>query len=157
MLLFELTDKFENAKLKYVIVGGYAMALHGLVRATMDVDLVLRLRLSDFQLAEKLLAELGLHSRLPIRAEDIVKMRKEFIENRNLLAWSFVDYRNPSRQVDILITTDLKDLKIERIAVAKRKIAVASLKELLKMKLESGRPQDLIDVKNIKEKLDEKK
>lgn len=35
-------------------------------------------------------------------------MRKEYIENRNLIAWSFVDYQNPSRQVDILITKDLR-------------------------------------------------
>lgn len=32
MLLYELTDAFEKAKLKYALVGGYALALHGLVR-----------------------------------------------------------------------------------------------------------------------------
>lgn len=48
-------------------------------------------------------------------------------------------------------------MEIERISVSGRKIPVASLKELLKMKEEAGRPQDLIDIENIKAKLHEKK
>ena len=68
-----------------------------------------------------------------------------------------VDYADPARQVDILITKDLRDLEIERISVGGRKISVVSLKELLRMKTEAARPQDLIDIKNIKVKLNEKK
>jgi hypothetical protein len=157
MLLYEIIDTFEKNKLKYALVGGYALALHGLVRATVDVDFVLGLQLSEFELAEKTLGHIGLQSRLPVRAQDIIKMRKEYIENRQLIAWSFVDYKNPARQVDILITKDLKDLDTEKISVGGRKIVVASLKELLKMKIEAGRPQDLVDAGNIKEKLNEKK
>jgi len=157
MLLYEITDIFDQNKLKYALVGGYALAMHGLVRATMDVDVVLRLNLNDFETAEKALGEIGLQSRLPIRAQDVIKMRKEYIENRNLIAWSFVDYKNPLRQADILITKDLKDLNVEKITVGARKIAVASLKDLLKMKEAAGRPQDLVDIQNIKEKLHEKK
>ena len=157
MLLYELTDAFEKAHLKYAVIGGYALALHGLVRATVDIDFILSLTQKDFELAEKVLAQLGLKSRLPVRAQDIIKMRKEYIENRNLLAWSFVDYKNPARQVDILITKDLKRLKVQTISVAGRKINVATLAELLKMKMEAGRPQDLIDIQSIKDKMNEKK
>lgn len=157
MFLYELTDAFNVAKVKFALVGGYALALHGVVRATMDVDFVLRLTQSDFELAEKTLNKLGLQSRIPVRAQDIIKMRKEYIEERNLIAWSFVDYKNPSRQVDILITKDVGAMDIEKISVSGRKIPVASLKELLKMKQEAGRPQDLIDIESIKAKLNEKK
>lgn len=157
MFLYELTDAFTAAKVKFALVGGYALALHGVVRATMDVDFVLRLTQDDFELAEKTLNKLGLQSRIPVRAQDIIKMRKEYIEQRNLIAWSFVDYKNPSRQVDILITKDVGSMDIERISVGGRKIPVASLRELLKMKEEAGRPQDLIDIENIKAKLNEKK
>lgn len=156
MFLFELTDAFQKARLKYALVGGYALALHGLVRATIDVDFVLTLSQADFELVEKVLRQLGLQSRLPVRAQDIIKMRKEYILNRNLLAWSFVDYKNPSRRVDILITKSLPKLKTEIISVSGRKIVVANLKELLQMKIEAGRPQDLVDVENIKKKLKEK-
>lgn len=157
MLLYEITDAFKKVDLKYAIVGGYALALHGLVRATMDVDFVLSLRLHDFELAEKALGGLGLRSRIPVRAQDIVKMRKEFIQERNLIAWSFVDYNEPSRQVDILINKDLRNLEVKSISVGGRKISVVTLQELLRMKQEVGRPQDLIDVKNIQDLLNGKK
>jgi hypothetical protein len=157
MLLYEITDSFQAAKLKFALVGGYALALHGLVRATMDVDLVLSLTENDFNLAQVTLGKLGLQSRLPIRAQDVIKMRQEYIKERNLIAWSFVDFVNPARQVDILMTKDFSELETEKISVGGRKIVVASLQELMRMKQESSRPQDLVDIENIKGKLREKK
>jgi hypothetical protein len=157
MLLYEVTEAFESSKIKYALIGGYALALHGILRATVDIDFVLSLRLNDFELAEEALAGIGLRSRLPIRAQEVIKMREEYITRRNLLAWSFVDYKDPARQVDILITKDLRDLEVERISAGGKKLSVISLKELLKMKVEAGRPQDLVDVQRIREKLNEKK
>ncbi|MFN8792574.1 MAG: hypothetical protein ACK5Y2_14055 [Bdellovibrionales bacterium] len=55
--------------------------------------------------------------------------------------------------MNILITKDLKRLKVQTVSVAGRRIRVATLQELLAMKKESKRPQDLIDVKNIEAKL----
>lgn len=152
MLLFEIVGVLETAKVKYALVGGYALALHGFVRATMDVDLVLNIKLEDYEKAEKALADIGLTSRLPVKAADIIRMRKEYIQNRNLIAWSFVDYQNPSRQVDILITQDLKDLRTQNISVSGRKVRVVTLPQLREMKLEAGREQDLLDVRWIDEK-----
>jgi hypothetical protein len=157
MLLYELQDAFRKRRLDYALIGGYALALHGLVRATVDINLVLSLRLQDFESAEAALDGIGLRSRLPVRAQDIIKMRKEYIENRNLLAWSFVDYNDPTRIVDILISKDLRKLSTRLIPVAGRKIRVVSLQELLKMKLEAGRPQDLVDAQNIEARLNEEK
>lgn len=157
MFLYEVINSVESVKVKYAIVGGYALALHGIVRATMDVDLVLSLTLKDFELVEKAFQKIHLKSRLPIRAQDVIKMRNEYIEQRNLFAWSFVDYQNPSRQVDILITEDITNLDVEKISVGGRKIPVASLQDLLNMKLKAGRPQDLVDIENIRNKIDEKK
>lgn len=157
MFLFELIDLFNKNKISYAIVGGYALAMHGIVRATIDVDIVLNLKLRDFEQAEKLLLQSGLQSRIPVRSKDIINMREEYIKNRNLIAWSFVDPNNPTRQVDLLINKDLSTLKTQVISVGTRKIVVANLEELLKMKQESRRPKDLIDIENIKLKLNEKK
>ncbi len=157
MFLYEVIDAVESVKINYSIVGGYALALHGIIRATMDVDLVLSLSLKDFELVEKAFLKINLKSRLPIRAQDVIKMRKEYIERRNLIAWSFVDYQNPSRMVDILITEDVANLDIKKISVGGRKIPVASLQDLLAMKLKAARPQDLVDVENLRKKINEKK
>lgn len=130
------------------------MALQGVVRATMDIDLVLTLNLNDFVLAEQTLIKLGLQSRLPVRAQDIFKMRQEYIKNRNLIAWSFVDPKTPTNQVDIIITEDLKTFETERISVGGKKIVVASIKELIRMKSLANREQDIIDIRMLKEKLE---
>ena len=71
-------------------------------------------------------------------------------------AWSFVDFQNPSRQLDIIITMDLKDFTIEKVSVGGRKVRVICLRDLMKMKIASGRPQDLVDVESIRIKLNEK-
>ncbi len=157
MFLFEVTDALEAAKIRYAIVGGYALAFHGIVRATMDIDLILSLNLQQFEKAEKALLSINLKSRLPIRAQDVIKMRKEYIENRNLTSWSFVNYQDPTRQVDILITDDVTNMTVQKITIKQRKIAVVSLEDLLQMKVKAGRPQDLIDINNIKKMLHEKK
>lgn len=130
------------------------MALQGVVRATMDIDVVLTLSLNDFVLAEQTLTKLGLQSRLPVRAQDIFKMRQEYIKNRNLIAWSFVDPKTPTNQVDIIITEDLKTFETERISVGGKKIVVASIKELIRMKSLANREQDIIDIQMLKEKLE---
>jgi hypothetical protein len=157
MLLFDLVDSLQSKKINFAIVGGYALALQGLVRSTVDIDIVLSLNLNDFRNAELALKEIGLVSRIPVRAQDVISMREEFIEKKNLIAWSFVDCDDPSRQVDIIITEELKALKTKLISVGPRKIPVATLEELLRMKTKSGRPQDLVDIQNIRERFNGKK
>jgi hypothetical protein len=157
MLLFQIIDAFKEKKIPFAVVGGYALALQGLVRSTVDVDLVLNLKLSDFSHAEAALKEIGLTSRIPVRAKDVISMREEFIEKKNLVEWSFVDFAEPSRQVDIIITENLRDLKTTTISVGTRKLSVATLEELIRMKTVSGRPQDLVDIENIRKKIHGKK
>ena len=153
MLIYDLHQAFDKAKIKYAVVGGYALAFHEIVRATVDVDLVLKLDLATFQKAEEALKSIGLQSRIPVRAHDIIQFRKEYIQTRNLIAWSFVDYKNPLRQVDILITMDIKSINVINMSVGGFKIPVVSLKDLVAMKKNAGRPQDLIDVGMIEKKM----
>jgi hypothetical protein len=157
MFLYEVTDLLQKERVAFAIVGGYGLALHGLVRATMDIDLLLHLKLRDFEKVEACFQSIGLQSRLPLRAKEIISMRQEYIERRNLIAWSFVDYNRPTRQVDVIIDKDLKDIKVELIVTAGRKLPVATLESLLEMKQSADRPQDRIDVERIKERLNAKK
>jgi hypothetical protein len=153
MLIQELCEGLSKRKIEYALVGGYALALHGLVRTTMDVDLVVGVSEKELVAMEGLLRDLGLVSRLPIRATEVAKFREEYIRERNLIAWSFVDPKNQTRQVDVLIRYVLTDVKVKRIKWGGLEIRVADLPSLLKMKLEAARPQDLLDVEKIREKI----
>jgi hypothetical protein len=136
-----------QAGVRYALVGGYAVALHGAVRGTVDVDVILSWNLRSLEAAERALEKLGLVSRLPISAAEVYKFRDEYIRNRNLIAWNFWNPKDLSEQVDIIITEDLKGKTSRRIETREGPVTVLSRRDLIAMKRASGRPQDLEDVR----------
>lgn len=146
MLLTKLASAFLKERLPYAIVGGYAVNLHGAVRGTIDIDLVIALKESDFVRTEKILKSLNLVSRLPVSGKEVFNFRQEYIENRNLIAWSFYNPKDPSEVVDIIITQDVQNMKIKKFSLQGVPLLVASIDDLIKMKRASGRPQDLLDI-----------
>jgi len=66
MLIFRIIDALSQQQLRYALVGGYAVALHGAVRGTVDIDLVLQISKIDFIRFENLMHQLGFQSRLPV-------------------------------------------------------------------------------------------
>jgi hypothetical protein len=151
MLLYEVVAALEKAKVSFAIAGGYAVSLHGAVRGTVDVDLVLRFSRADFLGAEAALKALGLAPRLPVTAGQVFDFREEYIKTRNLVAWSFFDPKDATRIVDIVITHDLAKLKIKRIQSGGRSLPVLAVADLIAMKKASGRPQDLEDIRALRE------
>ena len=144
--LEKICTALREAGIRYAVVGGHAVALHGAVRGTVDIDIVLAWSRKALAGAEKALTEIGLVSRLPLSANDIFDFRDEYIENRNLVAWNFYDPTDLSVQVDIVINHDLKGRKTKRIELPGGPIPILAIRDLIEMKRESGRPQDIEDV-----------
>lgn len=144
--LSRVSNALDGAGVHYALVGGYAVALHGAVRGTVDIDLVLRWTLRDLEAAETALTSLGLVSRLPVTAVSVFGFRDEYIRNRNLIAWNFYNPQDPSEQLDIVISEDLKGKRRIRVETMDGPVQVLSRKDLIAMKRASGRPQDLADV-----------
>lgn len=147
MWFLKAIQKLKSYDVQFAVAGGFAVALHGAVRGTVDLDIVVLIDSNNFKKVENALIELGLTSRIPVTASDVFKFRKEYIEKRKLIAWSFVNYKNPSQVVDIIITHDLKKMKSENISIQGIKVPVLSKKSLIQMKKDAGRPQDLEDIK----------
>ncbi len=145
--LTRLCRALEAEDLRYAIVGGYAVALHGAVRGTVDIDIALTWSLESLLRAERALTEIGLVSRLPISAEDVFRYRDEYIENRNMVGWNFYNPANLTEQVDIIVTYDLEGKRRQRIDTADGPIQILSRSDLIAMKRASERPQDLEDAK----------
>lgn len=137
----------RDAGVRYAIVGGHAVALHGAVRGTIGIDLVLRWSRRTLIRAEAALNGIGLESRLPIGAEDVYAFRDEYIENRNLIAWNFHNPNDPLEQVDIVINYDLRGRRTKRVELPSGPVNVLSIRDLIAMKRASGRPQDLEDAR----------
>ena len=140
----------EEADVDYAVVGGQAVALHGAVRGTIDVDVALRWSAQMLARAEAALRRIGLVSQLPLTAADVFEHRDRYVAERNLLAWNFHDPNAPLRQVDILIAYDLAGKRLQRIELGAGAVNVLALGDLIEMKRRSGRAQDLADVEALR-------
>ena len=135
----------DEAGVQYALVGGYAVALHGAPRGTLDIDIALRWDQENLTRAEGALIAAGLVCRIPVGAEDIFRFREEYIENRDLVAWSFYNPHDPLEQVDIIITYDLTGKRTQSVELPTGNVRLLSIEDLIEMKRRSGRPQDLED------------
>jgi hypothetical protein len=140
------------AGVRYVVVGGVAVALQGHLRSTVDLDLVVDLVREQAAAAVAALTGLGLRPRLPVSAADFADpdVRGRWVAERNLQVFSLYDPDDPLREVDLFATepvpiaTLLADATV--MDVGGVPVAVASRRQLIAMKRSAGRPQDLADV-----------
>lgn len=146
MFLNRVGLALEAAGVRYALVGGYAVALHGAVRGTVDVDVIVAWDEHTLRAAEQALKGIGLLSRLPITADEVFRFREEYVRDRNLIAWNFYNPKDLTEQVDVVISTDLKGKKAKTIETTGGTIRVLSREDLIVMKRASGRPQDLADI-----------
>jgi hypothetical protein len=147
MFILRVIQALQKHQVPYALVGGYAVALHGAVRGTLDVDLVLPFVEKHFVHAEKALQSMGLKARLPVSAHEVYTFRSEYIEKKDLTAWSFCNPDNPAELVDVIITHDLRKMATKVFQVQNVRVKAASIRDLIKMKKQAGREQDLADIR----------
>lgn len=151
----------NEADVDYVIVGGLAVILHGYLRATADVDLVVGLAPDNCRRALKALAGIGFRPRLPVSIEDFAnaQTRAEWIEQKNMLVFQLWDPENPVRSLDIFVKDPIPFDRLLRDATEKDidgiVVRVASIEHLVQMKQAAGRPRDLEDVVKLLELRDQ--
>lgn len=150
MFIERVVATLKRERVRFAVAGGFAVALHGAVRGTVDIDLVIALVKRDFVTVQKALEQIGLTSRLPLEGHEVFTFREEYIRNRNLIAWSFTNAADPSEIVDIILTEDLRKIKIETIVAGDLELPVVSAADLIRMKEKSGRPQDIEDIKALR-------
>lgn len=150
MFIYRVIEALKFDKVQFALAGGFAVALHGAVRGTIDLDIVVVLNLGNLVALEKALTKLGLHSRIPVTAKEIHQFREEYIKKRNLIAWNFYNPKDPTELVDIILTHDAKKMKTVLVRSGGHSLPVLAIEELIKMKNESGRSQDLEDIKALR-------
>lgn len=152
-LLERLVKVLNQQKIPYAIVGGVAVALHGAPRGTIDIDIVIKHTARVFKSVETCLKGLGFLPRLPVTANEVFSFKDEYISRRNLIAWSFYNPTNPLEVIDIILTHDLSDMKTVNKKMGLSTLKVLAVEDLINMKKKSGRPQDIEDIKVLKELL----
>lgn len=139
----EFIELLNSNKVKYLIVGGYAIAFHGHPRYTKDLDVWLELSEENAANAMRALEDFGFGG-LDVSGDD-------FLNKGMVIQLGF-----PPNRIDLINSPDGVDFaecyksKIE-IEIDGLKIAVIDLENLKKNKKASGRLQDLADLEKLSE------
>lgn len=134
----EFIQSLNANDVQYLIIGGYAVALHGHPRYTKDLDVWLESSETNAVKVVKALQDFGFGS---LGLSD-----KDFVEPEQVIQLGY-----PPNRIDLLTYADgviFTDCYERRMTVEIGGISVnfIGLEELKKNKMASGRPQDLADL-----------
>jgi hypothetical protein len=144
------------AEVRYLVVGGLAVAAHGYGRVTFDIDLVVQLKPENVRRALKALQTLGYNPLVPERAEAFAdpSTREKWIREKNILVFQLYSEQHRETQIDLFISEPF-DFDSE-YAQAKRtelspglEIPFVRLEALIEMKERAARPKDLEDLRQL--------
>jgi len=131
-------------KLKYLVIGGYAVSVHGYPRSTKDLDICIELSQANAEKMVRVINDFGFGS-LKLTTEDFLKTN--FVTQLG---------HEPIR-IDIL--NDLDGVNFEEAWLNKKMVNYEGViipfigyNELLKVKAKAGRPQDIADISKLKKR-----
>lgn len=164
MFLYEeILREFRRQKVKYVLVGGIAVNLLGSLRSTADMDILVEMSDGNLRNVVGILKKKGYRVRQPVDPMGIAdeKIRRDWIENKHMKAFNFYE-EDGLKEVDIIIESPVSFEEARKNAVHVRIddiiLPVISIDNLIRMKKNTGRGVDQLDVaelqriKNLKRK-----
>ena len=133
----DLLEEFARDAVEFVLVGGWAVAVHGRPRATKDIDLVVRGTAENLQRAAKALARFGAPANVVAAVASMSDSDVVFLGQ-------------PPLRIDLLRSIDGLDEatlfgNVVHTTLDGIEVPVISLDNLIVNKRAVGRPQDLID------------
>ena len=151
-----LTDIFralDDAEVRYLVVGGVAVVLHGYPRFTADLDLVVELTASNASAAISALQALDYRPRAPVRAEDFANedIRASWREDKGLTVFSLWSPSYPGTEVDLVVEEpfDFEEAwsrRLDALLDDGTSVHVVGLDDLRALKASVGRPKDVDDI-----------
>ncbi len=142
----------NDAEVRYLIVGGLAVVAHGYVRYTHHVDIVINLERDNVLRATNALEKIGYRPLAPVQTADFAdeEKRRSWITEKHMLVFSMRKPDPDSTPVDIFVEEPFPFAQEYAHAfweeLAGIRAPVLRYDELIRLKLDSGRPNDLADI-----------
>ena len=152
MFYEDVFKKLDEEEVRYVVIGGVALVLYGVVRLTVDLDLFVDMSGPNLKRFLKAMKDLGYKPKMPVKAEDFVnpEKRRRWKEEKGMQVFSFYHPTQPMKLIDVLVDEPIPYEVVngqKRVVIAKGiSISVPSIEHLKQMKRIAGRPQDLADI-----------
>jgi len=145
----------QKNNIRYAVAGGVALVLHGVVRFTADLDLIVDLEQENLGRFLQAVAALGYRPRNPVNAADLLDpaIRESWNREKGMVVFSFVDPSQPMTLIDVFIEEKIPypEVMQEIVPMVAKGITipVVSLQHLKQLKKAAGRPQDFADIEAI--------
>lgn len=145
-------SELNKEGIKYVVIGGIALNLHGVPRATADLDLAVEIEEKNLEKIAAVLKKIGFKPRLPVKNKDFSDPRnlEKWRKEKKMRAFTFWNPKKSFEEIDILIDNpiDFEEIdKTKEVIKAKNiSIPLVSIDHLIKLKEKSGRKQDEADI-----------
>ena len=152
-----LFEALTRRNVRYVVVGGVAVVLHGHPRLTADVDLAIDLDPEPLAHAMQVLTELEFEPQLPVSVEQFMDptIRAEWISQRNMTVFSLRSRSSSLFTADFFAENPIPFADLWRdavqIALNATTVHVASIAHLIEMKSLAGRAKDLEDIAHLRD------
>jgi hypothetical protein len=155
MFYLELFSALDRHKVDYLLIGGLAVSLHGVERATMDVDITVAMTPSNLAALIETAKDLKLSPVLPVPLESLsnIQVLREWHEQRNLEAFALRTPELAGVTIDVLLfpPVDFAGMTARAVQfdVAGTVIKVVSIDDLIALKRAVGRPIDISDIEHL--------
>ena len=142
----------NKARVKYVVAGGTAVVLHGYMRMTQDLDLIVGFEEKNLDRFFEALKRINYHPKAPVTKDQFkdVKHRHMWRKEKGMIVFSFYKNEPPFQLVDMFVYEPLPFGEIYKkrvgVKVSGITIPIMCIDHLRKLKQAAGRPQDLIDI-----------
>lgn len=152
MKIAELLQSLSAGQVQYVLVGGLAVQLHGFMRSTFDVDLVLAMNDDNLAKFIAVAKQLGLVPSIPVPIESLRDERQieQWHQEKGMLAFALREPQIGGGVVDVLVRPEVSFEQLRANAVEGQLFAqqvwIASIDDLLAMKRSANRPKDRLDI-----------
>ena len=152
MFYQEVFESLGKNDVRYLVVGGVAMNLHGVPRMTYDLDLMIDLEPENIRRMWASLHTLGFTPRIPIKEEEFIdsQRRHELREKKNMVVLSFFRGDREFKVIDIFVENplDFGACYSRRLtcSLENARVDVMNAKDLLNLKSMNSREQDLKDI-----------
>lgn len=152
MKIAELLHSLSEGQVQYVLVGGLAVQLHGFMRSTFDVDLVLAMDDENLARFIAVAKQLGLVPSIPVPIDALRDGRQieQWHREKGMLAFALREPQIGGGVVDVLVRPEVSFEQLKRNAVVgalfTQQVWIASIDDLLTMKRAANRPKDHLDI-----------
>jgi hypothetical protein len=155
--IVQILSALVDAGVRFVLAGGAACVVHGVERLTVDLDLSVDMEEANLRRFIDAMNALKLTPRAPVPAEALLDhaARRQMIEEKGALAFTFLDVDAPYRQVDVFLLPHLAYERLrpsaEPVTVRGRTVWVASKKTLVEHKqaITHPRQKDIDDIREL--------